>query len=169
MVLALDSGFRQAAESGDHTVSTIGKLITPNGSINCVCGNVEFFLDVREVDLTRRRKFVENFRSECSAICKNRKTEMKWELLQDDKPTTLSPEYTNALAASCNELEIDYVHLPSKSAHDALIAATSGVDTAMIFVPSKRGLSHCPEEMTALDDIGFSARVLYRTLKKLLT
>ena len=34
----------------------------------------------------------------------------------------------------------------------------------MIFVPSKDGISHSPEEFTAWEDIGNGAEVLYRTI-----
>jgi N-carbamoyl-L-amino-acid hydrolase len=37
----------------------------------------------------------------------------------------------------------------------------------MIFVPSRDGRSHCPEEFTEIDDIGRGAHVLAQTLIEL--
>jgi acetylornithine deacetylase/succinyl-diaminopimelate desuccinylase-like protein len=39
--------------------------------------------------------------------------------------------------------------------------------TAMLFVPSQKGISHSPEEFTASDDIGQAAAVLKRVLEEL--
>jgi allantoate deiminase len=54
--------------------------------------------------------------------------------------------------------------LVSGAGHDAL-AMADAMPVAMLFVRSKDGKSHSPEEYTSPEDIGMSARVLYRFLQ----
>ena len=54
--------------------------------------------------------------------------------------------------------------LVSGAGHDAL-AMADAMPVAMLFVRSKDGKSHSPDEYTSPEDIGMSARVLYRFLQ----
>ena len=54
----------------------------------------------------------------------------------------------------------------SGAAHDAMVMG-SICDVAMIFVPSREGRSHVPEEWTDYEDIQKGTELLYRTVKKL--
>ena len=69
--------------------------------------------------------------------------------------------------ASAEDAGISYREMASGAGHDAVPIAKTGTPTAMIFVPSKGGLSHCGEEWTDPDDIAAGAEVLYRTVLKL--
>jgi N-carbamoyl-L-amino-acid hydrolase len=53
--------------------------------------------------------------------------------------------------------------MPSGAGHDAQEMAHVA-PIAMIFVPSKGGISHAPQEFTAPPDIANGANVLLRTL-----
>jgi acetylornithine deacetylase/succinyl-diaminopimelate desuccinylase-like protein len=57
--------------------------------------------------------------------------------------------------------------LPSGPAHDAAAFGASGIPTGMLFVPSIGGLSHCPEENTAEEDLLLGAQVLEDALRAL--
>ena len=54
--------------------------------------------------------------------------------------------------------------LVSGAGHDAL-AMADAMPVAMLFVRSKDGKSHSPDEYTSPEDIGMSARVLYKFLQ----
>jgi len=55
----------------------------------------------------------------------------------------------------------------SGAGHDTQVLAQIGVRRAMIFVPSRAGLSHSPDEFTPLADIVLGIRVLAETLHRL--
>ena len=55
---------------------------------------------------------------------------------------------------------------PSWAGHDAMILGHE-LPTAMLFVPSKNGISHSPEEFTSAEDIGQAASVLEKVLTHL--
>lgn len=57
--------------------------------------------------------------------------------------------------------------MPSGAGHDAQALARAGIPTGMIFVPSRDGVSHAPEEHTDWADCARGAEVLYRSLRAL--
>ena len=58
--------------------------------------------------------------------------------------------------------------LVSGGGHDAMILAAVGVPTTMLFVRSLNGgASHCPEELSAAEDIAFAVDALTETLARL--
>lgn len=70
------------------------------------------------------------------------------------------------LSDTAKELHLPAASLPSGAGHDAMNFA-SLCPTAMIFVPSRGGRSHCPEEWTDYQQIADGADVLLHTLLKL--
>ena len=78
-----------------------------------------------------------------------------------------------AVAMACDVLEMAVaaagypVHrMVSGAGHDAMRVAPF-VPAAMLFVPSRRGISHSPEEWTETADCELGARVLAGTLRRL--
>jgi allantoate deiminase len=54
----------------------------------------------------------------------------------------------------------------SGAGHDAMVM-TSITDTGLVFVPSKNGRSHCPEEWTDYEDLQRGIELIYHTVVKL--
>ena len=63
----------------------------------------------------------------------------------------------------CDEKGIDYEIMPSGAGHDAMQMAKI-TPAGMIFVPSKRGISHNPLEWTDPGDIALGSPVLMETM-----
>jgi acetylornithine deacetylase/succinyl-diaminopimelate desuccinylase-like protein len=62
----------------------------------------------------------------------------------------------------------DAPRLVSGAGHDAMVLAAAGVPTAMLFVRSLNGgVSHCPEELSSVEDIELAVDVLTATLAQL--
>lgn len=160
ILLELDKMFREACDSGRSTVATIGKIETPDGGINRVCGEARLYLDVRDSDETQRRRFVDTFLNKCGDICKSRQLILNIKELQRDRPVVLETKFPKALVKACQVLEVSCRPIVSGAAHDALIAAQTGVPTGMIFVPSVGGMSHCHEEFTHMSHIVQATKVL---------
>ena len=68
---------------------------------------------------------------------------------------------------SAEEEGASFTRMPSGAGHDAMVLAHH-VPAAMLFVPSRGGLSHCPEEFTSPEQCELGARVLARTVRDLL-
>ena len=75
------------------------------------------------------------------------------------QPVELSRPMRKILEESCRERGYSWMALPSGAGHDAL-AMGQQVDTAMLFVPSRAGRSHCPEEYTPPEAFGRAVQVM---------
>lgn len=68
---------------------------------------------------------------------------------------------------ACDALGVSPLHLPSGAGHDAATLASSGVPTAMIFVPSEGGWAHHPKEFTRPEHLTLGAEVLAEALMQM--
>jgi N-carbamoyl-L-amino-acid hydrolase len=67
------------------------------------------------------------------------------------------------IAAAADGLNLSYKVMPSGAGHDAQ-DMTHIAPTGMIFVPSRDGISHSPDEFTSPDDMANGAKVLLDTV-----
>lgn len=157
--LALDSAHR-------GTRATVGKLRVEPGSITTIPGLVELSLDVRDVDADRQREAAATIVRRLFAACKRRGVECEIRLLADTSPVILPVWVRQAVTESCRDLGFSYRVLSSGASHDAQMINTL-IPTALVFVPSKDGLSHVPEEWTDAADLAAGVDVVAATLLKL--
>jgi allantoate deiminase len=54
----------------------------------------------------------------------------------------------------------------SGAGHDAMVMAEL-TDVGLVFVPSRNGRSHCPEEWTDYEDLQKGIETIYKTVKKM--
>ncbi|MBB6446178.1 Zn-dependent hydrolase [Bacillus benzoevorans] len=76
-----------------------------------------------------------------------------------------APELCDLFEESTKELGYSYKRMDSGAGHDAQFIA-SYIPTAMVFVPSINGKSHCEEELTLWEDCEKGANVLLETFLK---
>ena len=81
-------------------------------------------------------------------------------------PRPMHPAIQRAVQESCGELGYTAMTLSSGALHDAHSMAAV-VPSGMIFVPSKGGRSHCPEEDTDPAELVAGANVLLHTISRL--
>ena len=77
----------------------------------------------------------------------------------DIPPVVISREISSLIEKVAREKGISPLRMTSGALHDSSIIAKIA-DAGMIFVPSKDGRSHCPEEFTDLNDIKLGADIL---------
>jgi acetylornithine deacetylase/succinyl-diaminopimelate desuccinylase-like protein len=70
------------------------------------------------------------------------------------------------IAASAGDLGLSWQAVPSGAGHDAAHMAHLG-PMGMIFIPSRGGRSHCPDEWTDKEQIGAGVHVLAASLLRL--
>ena len=87
------------------------------------------------------------------------------EILIED-PVPFNGRLLDAIRAAADDLGYTRRDMHSGAGHDAQILGKH-VPSAMIFVASVNGRSHCPEEYTSAEDIERGVNVLYRTLRAL--
>lgn len=154
-----------AAETGT-TVGTVGQLELKPGGINIIPGQVDFALDLRDMDQKRRDRVEERIVRGIEEICEKRVIEFEARLLQRNDPVSCSKVVRDAASLACGELGIGSVELPSGAGHDGM-QLTGICPMGMILVRSKEGVSHSPDEYSSREDCAEAASVLYHTVLKL--
>lgn len=154
--LALDARHRGAR-------ATVGRLDVHPGSITTIPGRVKFSLDVRDVDADRQRKTAAEIVRRLHATCQRRGVRLTVGLLADTSPVVLPTWVRGVIAAAAGQAGFSYRVLTSGASHDAQMINRI-VPSGMIFVPSRTGLSHVPEEWTSPRDLAIGVDLLRRTM-----
>jgi allantoate deiminase len=154
IILALE---RLAPTLGPHTVCTVGQIACHPGARNVIPGEVRFSVDFRDIaELDAKWAEVE---PRIRAMAQARQLAMEIRPLAASEPVALAPALQDLLEQICGRRGLSCMRMPSGAVHDAQVMARL-VDTGMIFVPSRGGRSHCPEEYTAPAQVAQGVEVL---------
>jgi allantoate deiminase len=146
-----------------NAVGTVGKIYVKPGGVNVIPGVVEFTLDLRDIDEIIRNEIENNIRSKATQICNSRGIELSIETLQRVAPAPCSTEIQEIIRNSCEKIGIDTISLPSGAGHDGMQLVHS-CPIGMIFVRSRDGISHNPNEWSSNEDCTKGTQVLYETV-----
>jgi acetylornithine deacetylase/succinyl-diaminopimelate desuccinylase-like protein len=102
-------------------------------------------------------------KDQARAIARRREIGVEVLNIREETPVPLDPRLLRLTQAICDGKGVEYEIMPSGAGHDAMQMAKI-TPAAMIFVPSRRGISHNPLEWTAPDDIVLGAQLLMETL-----
>lgn len=142
--------------ASDHrhrgTRATVGVLEVMPGSITTIPGKVSFTVDVRDIDSDRQRATVDEILGRVTEICDRRRVALEYRILGDSSPVVLPMWLRQILAATCADQGVDYRVMTSGASHDCQMVNRT-VPAALMFVPSRAGLSHVPEEWTSANDL----------------
>ena|SRR5690625_3949938 len=152
-----------SADADAQTVGTVGTIDAFPSGINVIPQEVEFTIDLRDIDLERRDKIVEKIYTKTDEICANRGLKSNIEKLMDLKPTKCSKSIVNTMAELSKELSLNSPEMVSGAAHDAMNLAEI-TEIGMIFIRCEKGISHNPKEWAETDDIGKGTELLAATL-----
>ena len=103
------------------------------------------------------------FRVLARAVAKRRGLRVKVETISQSPPVHCSRRVMKAVEAACAELGLKYRRMPSGAGHDAQNLA-SVTDSGMLFIPSRGGRSHRPDETSDWKAIERGGNVLLHTL-----
>ena len=148
-----------AEELGRGSVATMGRLRPVPDVINVVPGGAEFTVDFRQYD---RELFIEGKRRVESLVREAADRHgLSWSLRQsaDAQPVRFDDAMVDLVESKARELGLSYRRMPSGAGHDAQFMSYV-CPTAMVFVPSVGGRSHCRDERTDPRDCENGARVL---------
>ncbi len=152
-----------AKEAGEGTVATVGVLEIKPGAANIVPGQVKFSVDIRSKKDECIEEVREKIESSLKDICKLKGTEYSIEDKMRVLPIELSKEIISKLNKYSDDLGFKSQTMLSGAGHDAMVMA--GItDVGLVFVPSKGGRSHCPEEWTDYEDLQKGVEILCETI-----
>lgn len=155
-----------ALEMGRPAVTTVGRMaVEPNAS-PIVPERVMFTIDARHPDPVQRLELYARQEGLMTDVAARRNLEISWTITGEHLPCPCAPSLVQTIEESANELGVPYVKMASGAAHDAQQMALI-TDVAMIFVQSRGGRSHTPEEFTSIEHAVAGIEVLAATLHKL--
>ncbi len=148
------------------TRATVGRLVVEPGSITTIPGTVTFALDVRDVDADRQRRAAAAIVGRMRAACLRRGTRLDARLLADTSAVVLPDWVRSEVTAAAADRDLPYRVLTSGASHDAQMINRI-TPAAMVFVPSRAGLSHVPEEWTEPAQLAVGTDLLLASLLRL--
>ncbi len=144
-------------------VGTVGKLhVFPNAT-NIIPGMVEFTFEIRGDSEEQIQTVVKKIQDNWMQIANERKVEIEEKVFLNQSPIILDSEIVSVLQNTAEELNEPYLTLSSMAVHDAAHMA-SVTKSAMIFVKSKDGKSHCSEEYSSPEDIRKAGNLMLHAL-----
>jgi len=99
-------------------------------------------------------------------ICRRRQLKFDMNEVSSIDPVRCDSEIIKILEEGVTELGLKALRMPSGAAHDAQIMGRQ-YPVGMIFVPSRGGKSHSPDEWTSWTDIEAGANLLLHAILKL--
>ena len=158
---------RAAREMDEVAVATVGRMEISPGGINIIPGQARFTVDIRHVDEGRREVLLDRIREAIKVQAGAYQCEALIEEIMRVSPVSLSPQLEDLLAEELRLRGVPYMRLVSGASHDAQLMA-SLTEVGMLFVKSREGLSHSPEEHSDWNDIASAGEGLLGAVQRLL-
>ncbi|QOR67936.1 hydantoinase/carbamoylase family amidase [Cytobacillus suaedae] len=147
------------------TVGTVGRIQCLPGGTNIIPSTVEFTMDIRDIDLDRRNEAIKQVMKKIEEVCHNRGLQYDIEKNVDAAPVRCSEEIIQTFETVCSENGVDAPVMVSGAGHDAMFMADI-TEVGMIFVRSRDGISHHPEEWTDIEDITVGTKIMLEAVLK---
>lgn len=144
---------------GRPAVTTVGRCeVVPNGAA-VVPREVRFTIDARHPDPDARMRLFALHENLMREVAARRGLRIDWTVSIDKAPCLSDPGLIAAFTAAAKQQSVPTMQMASGAGHDTQTMAKIA-KVLMIFVRSKDGRSHTPEEFSAIDDIVAGIRVL---------
>ena len=150
IVLAAES---LARESGPPAVATAGFARAEPGLFNVVPGACTLGLEVRHTDPESLDQLAAALDRRAKAVAERRGVALALALQSGEAPTPLSDALASDAVALARARGLSHRVMPSGAGHDTMAFAQAGVPALMLFVPSRAGISHSPDEFTPNDQL----------------
>lgn len=145
-------------------VATVGRIKSLPGAPNVIPGEVAFSLEIRDLEAEKIASVYDEIKSRFETIATERGVTVELERIEvAADPALTDPTIRTLIAESADKLGYSSLLMPSGAGHDAQDMARIA-PTGMIFIPSKGGISHSPEEFSSNEQLAKGANVLVETV-----
>ncbi len=148
-----------ARRAGKGTVATVGMVNVRPGAFNIVPEEVQFSIDLRDSSEPVIEAAASEIKKYLEEQCSSRGLAFSWEERLSISPVRIDPGIMSIFQEVAAEKNISTHVMPSGAGHDAMVMARVA-PVGMIFVPSRNGKSHCPEEWTDYDQVARGAEMI---------
>lgn len=150
-----------------YCVATTGVLeIRPNAA-NVVPGDARLVIDARSEKAGLVQRFLVDLRSRVEEIAHATGVSLsRFDILSHNDPAACDGALQRVLAESATAMNRSAMPMASGAGHDAAFVSRIA-PAAMLFVPSRGGRSHCPEEWTEPPALAAGAAVMLEAVRRI--
>lgn len=163
IALALESA--AISEASNETVATTGVCEVKPGGMNIVPGYVELQIDIRGTSTESKKKVINVLYKTIQKAENSRNLSVLATKITDEKPLKINEAIIADFKEICAANNYSYQLMHSGAGHDAMNMALL-CPTGLIFIPSKNGLSHNPDEFSTYEQIAIGATLLEQQVLK---
>ena len=155
-----------ATTIGGEQRATCGMIAFEPNAINVIPGKAVFTVDLRNPDGTALAEAEERLYARAKEVETSDGVTISIRDVEHVLPVKFDPTIVDVIERTAIELGTSSRRMISGAGHDAQLMAAM-CPTAMIFVPSRDGISHSPDEYSSPEDLERGANVLLHASLKL--
>ena len=148
-------------------VGTVGRISAEPGVPNVIPGIVNLSLELRDLSSNKISTIYNKIIENTKIIEQETKTKFSFSPIDaTGDPALMDRRIINILSKVSDDLGYTSMLMPSGAGHDSQTMALIA-PTAMIFAPSKDGISHSPKEYTNFEMLEKTTNVMLNTILKI--
>jgi N-carbamoyl-L-amino-acid hydrolase len=148
-----------ATSIGGNQRATCGMIAFEPNAINVIPGKAVLTVDLRNPDGRDLAQAEEHLYARAREVEASDSVAITIRALEHVRPVKFDPAIVDVVGQTAENLGIPHRRMVSGAGHDAQLMA-SICPTAMIFIPSRNGISHSPAEYSSPEDLATGANVL---------
>ncbi|MFC8501253.1 M20 family metallo-hydrolase [Pedococcus sp. NPDC057267] len=153
-------------DAGGQGVATASDISGYSSGPNVVPRTARLQAEMRSIEPVWLSAAERRLTQEIQHMAESYGVEVDLEWIADNEPRPMDGTIQRRISTAAEALGLRWEAIPSGATHDAVHLARV-CPTAMVFVPSIGGRSHCPEENTTIEDFVHGVGVLKETLTDL--
>jgi allantoate deiminase len=158
---------RRVRALGEPARGTVGHVTSEPGAANIISARATLTTDLRHPDADRLSELIGGVDRELEEIARRRGLGLRSRTLLSQPATPMDGALVALEREAADALGIEWLELHSGGGHDTQMFAQTGVSSAMVFVHSRDGISHAPEEHTETEHLLAGTRLLAEMLRRL--
>jgi N-carbamoyl-L-amino-acid hydrolase len=159
-----DTAATMAAGDNGYFAGTTGVVDILPGGANVIPGESRIIADLRCERRDTVTAFLATIKPQLERIADSEGCELATRLLSDNPPADCDTDLRRLLEAMSEAMGISSLSLTSGAGHDAAFVSRIA-PAAMVFVPCRGGLSHCPEEWSEPGQIATGTDLLFKVVQ----
>ncbi|MFN2347430.1 MAG: M20 family metallo-hydrolase [Dermatophilaceae bacterium] len=150
---------QRIAAAGAETVGTVGSLTTTSPLTNTISEQARLTGEFRSPELSGLMEMQDRYVAEVERLDRVHNTHSTIDWGHTEAPVVMDAELSDLVVQAASAVGHNALRLYSGATHDS-VQMSRLAPSAMIFVPSAGGRSHCPEEWTDMTHVEQGIAVL---------